>query len=266
MREKLWLRFRNSKLLRTLSSSSVLGKPIRAASNLLMPSLQRKEMKIRAGIGKGLIMEINPRWETEMWEGTYEANAQQLFARHLREGMTFYDVGGGLGFYSMVAARLGANVFVFEPAAANSALIAYHVKKNALETRIHIIHSAVFSRTGVISLRSNERETGHANYSVEWADQGTTQLPQVSCTTLDDFARENPKPDFLKIDIEGAESDALKGAEMLFRTVRPPLICEIHDEVNAAFITRWLSEKNYQSRWLEDQPGFPRYLYASPLS
>jgi hypothetical protein len=53
---------------------------------------------------------------------------------------------------------------------------------------------------------------------------------------------------------------------MLFCTVRPPLICEIHDEVNAAFVTRWLSEKNYQSRWLEDQPGFPRYLYASPLS
>ncbi|HEX9224149.1 MAG TPA: hypothetical protein VF860_12530 [Candidatus Acidoferrales bacterium] len=55
-------------------------------------------MKIRAGIGKGLIMEINPRWETEMWEGTYEANAQQLFARHLREGMIFYDVGGGWAF------------------------------------------------------------------------------------------------------------------------------------------------------------------------
>lgn len=265
MREKLWLRLRNSKLLRRLSSSSVLSKLIRAASGLLVPSLQRKEMRIRAGIGKGLIMEINPRWETEMWEGTYEAEAQHLFAQHLHEGVIYYDVGGGLGFYSMVAARLGAEVFVFEPAAANSALIEHHLRKNALVSRVRIIHSAVFSYTGVILLRSNDRETGHGNYYVESSNQATTQLGRVSCTTLDDFIKENPKPDFVKIDIEGAESEALKGAEILFSTSRPPLICEIHDEANASFVARWLSEKNYQIRWLEGHTRFPCYLYASPL-
>jgi FkbM family methyltransferase len=266
MRETLWLLLRNSKLLRRLSSSSVLGKLIKAASNLLVPSLQRKEMRIRGGIGKGLIMEINPRWETEIWEGTYEARAQYLFAKHLYEGVTYYDVGGGLGFYSMVAARLGADVIVFEPAASNSALIAHHLKRNGLESRVRIVPSAVFSYSGEIPLRSNERETGHRNYRVEAAHQDAPRLARVPCTTLDDFVKKNPEPGFLKIDIEGAESEALKGAEMLFRTVRPTLICEIHDELNAAFIMRWLDEKSYQSRWLEDPVGFPRFLYASPRS
>ena len=58
----------------------------------------------------------------------------------------------------------------------------------------------------------------------------------------------------------------LKEAETLFPTVRPFLICEVHDETNAAFVTGWLNEQNYQSRRLENESSFPRYIYASPLS
>lgn len=239
---------------------------MRAASYLLMPSLGRKLMRIRAGLGKDLIMEINTRWETGIWDGSYEVEVQQLFAQHLREGMTFYDVGGGLGFYSMVAARLGAEVIVFEPAAANAALISRHAKINGLENRIRIVHSAVFSYSGAISLQSNERETGHRNFSVQPQVQATTELTRVPCTTLDNFMKDNPRPDFLKIDVEGAESEVLKGAETLFSTIRPPLVCEIHDEANAASVTHWLDNNQYQCSWLADQSSFPRFLYAAPLS
>lgn len=211
-------------------------------------------------------MEINPRYETALWEGTYEAETQHALAQLAKKGACFYDVGGGAGFYAMAAARLGANVFVFEPGAANAALITNHLKRNGLESRVRIVHSAVFSYTGEISLGSNDPGTKHANYRVALADQRASQLPRVPCTTLDDFIKENPKPDFLKIDIEGAESEALKGAEMLFGTFRPSLICEVHDESNAAFVTRWLKERNYQTCWLEDQASFPRSLHASPRS
>lgn len=228
-----------------------------------MPSLHPKEMRIRGGIGKGLILEINPRYETAMWEGTYEAETQRVIAQHLQKGACYYDVGGGAGFYSMAAARLGANVIVFEPAAPNAALILHHLRRNGLEKRVRLIHAAVFSYTGEIPLGSNDPEAEHANYRVSPAGQEAGKLSRVPCTTLDDFIKENPKPDFLKIDIEGAESEALKGAEVLFGTARPPLICEVHDEANAAFVARWLAEKNYQSRWLEDPVRFPCSLYAS---
>jgi FkbM family methyltransferase len=211
-------------------------------------------------------MELFPRWETEVWEGTHEMEVQQLFAQHVRAGTTFYDIGGGSGFYSMVAARLGAQVIVFEASAENGASISRHLERNGLERQVRLIHSAVFSHTGVVSLQGSARETGHGNYRVQAVDPESTQLPRVSCTTLDDFVKENPKPDFVKIDVEGAESEVLKGAETLFCTARPLLVCEIHDEANASFATRWLEEKNYMSRWLEDDSRFPRHLYASPLA
>lgn len=271
MREELWLRCRNSPLLRRLAASSLFGKLLKAASYWFLPSPHAKEMNVRAGIGKGLILEINPRYETTLWDGTYEPETQRVFAQHVHAATVYYDVGGGIGYYSLAAARLGANVIVFEPSASNAASIAHHLKRNGLESRVRIIPSAVFSYTGEISMRSHHVETEHADSHLRdqscWvvpADQQAAQLPRVPCTTLDDFLKENPKPDFLKMDIEGAESEALKGAEMLFRTVRPPLVCEVHDEANAAFVTRWLQDRNYQSRWLEDEVRYPRSLYASP--
>lgn len=264
MREKTWLYLRRSKLLRRLSSFAVLEKPMRAASQLLLPSSRLMSLRVRGGLGKGLLLELNPRWQASQWEGTYEVEVQQAFAQCVGANTTLYDVGGAIGLYSMIGARLGANVIVFEPDAVYSACITRHIHRNGLEDRIRLVQSAVFSYTGVVSLQTDVRDPGTQNARVQPLDQDITNLPHVSCITLDDFVKENPTPTVVKVDVEGAESEVLKGAEMLFRTIRPLLLCELHDETNAAFVTGWLNEKGYCSRWLESRVGFPRHLHASP--
>jgi len=87
---------------------------------------------------------------------------------------------------------------------------------------------------------------------------------KVPCTTLDDFAREHVVPDTIKIDVEGAESNVLKGAEKLFTHSRPHLICEVHDPANASFVEAWLKIRAYELRWLDTNSGFPRQLLAAP--
>jgi FkbM family methyltransferase len=63
----------------------------------------------------------------------------------------------------------------------------------------------------------------------------------VPCTTLDDFAARNPLPNIFKIDVEGAESEVLRGAEQLFRLWQPDVICEVYDATNASFVFDWFS-------------------------
>jgi hypothetical protein len=55
---------------------------------------------------------------------------------------------------------------------------------------------------------------------------------QVSITSLDDDIREMglPAPDFIKIDIEGGELDALVGARHTLMTHKPRLFLEMHGE------------------------------------
>jgi hypothetical protein len=68
----------------------------------------------------------------------------------------------------------------------------------------------------------------------------------------------------VKVDVEGAESEVLKGAEEIFERVRPRLICEVHDAANESFVVEWLSAKRYSLRWL-DLPGrAERHLWAEP--
>jgi hypothetical protein len=76
------------------------------------------------------------------------------------------------------------------------------------------------------------------------------------------FKQKNPPPDVLKIDVEGGESEVLKGAARLFEEIRPCLLCEVHDALNAEFIQAWLASRNYSSRWMEESERFPRHLVA----
>jgi len=263
MRERLWLGFRRSALLRRLYAIPIFLRPLRWLSLLLLPSGGTRPLRVRGGPGKGLVFELNPRWETAAWEGSYEQAAQECLQKQLRAGYVFYDVGANFGFYSLLAARQGAHVFAFEPDVQNSESLERHARQNSLSTRVEIIRAAVYSTSGSIDLEPASFQRGHGNAHVVAVDRSRPTVP-VLCTTLDDFAREHVAPHVVKIDVEGAESEVLKGAEKVFAESRPHLICEVHDPANASFVEGWLKDRRYDIRWLEGTDRLPRQLLATP--
>ena len=263
MRERLWLALRKSTLLRKLYGCPLFAGPMHGASFLLMPSSLQKRLRVRSGPAKGLIFELRPRWEGTAWEGIYELPVQQSFVDAIKPGMIVFDVGANYGFYSLLAARRNAQVFAFEPDRENAETLAHHADLNRLADRIRIVPSAVFSYTGRIALESPQQAGVHGNARATLQPTTRTAV-RVPCTTLDDFIASNLKPSLVKMDVEGAESDVLKGADRLFRVFRPILLCEIHDDANAVFAQDWLRERDYACLWLEDEARFPRHLLASP--
>jgi hypothetical protein len=47
----------------------------------------------------------------------------------------------------------------------------------------------------------------------------------------------------IKIDVEGAESEVLNGADRVAREVKPIMICEIHNANAEAYVLNWLAER-----------------------
>jgi FkbM family methyltransferase len=264
MREKVWLFLRGSSLVRSLAAIRIFATPMRIASYLLVPSSGQKRMRVQAGPAKGLLFDLNPRWEHDAWDGSYELPALEAFLQLLATDMIVYDVGAGVGFYALLAARARACVIAFEPDPENAEALARHIDVNHVAKRVRIVREAVFSHTGHVKLRISKGIQMHRNTSalLGKVDSGTTF--EVVCTTLDDFVKCNPVPKLVKIDVEGAESGVLQGADYLFRRYHPRLLCEIHDDSNAAFVSGWLNERGYNCRWVEKEELFPRHLLAWP--
>jgi FkbM family methyltransferase len=238
--------------------------PMKRLSYLLVPSQGTRPLRVRSGPGRGLLFELNPRWEIPTWDGSYELEVQRILLERLKPGSVFYDVGANLGFYSLLAARQKAQVFAFEPDVQNAESLERHVRLNSLAANIEVIRAAVFSTSGFVALEPADSARGHGNAHVGPNTQHSNPTVKVPCITLDDFAREHVVPSTIKIDVEGAESNVLKGAEELFTHSRPHLICEVHDAANASFIEAWLKTRRYELRWLDTNNSFPRQLLAAP--
>ena len=78
-------------------------------------------------------------------------------------------------------------------------------------------------------------ETGCNSFHLADGDAAGASPLSVAIRTLDDYYGRGqlPRIDFIKIDIEGAELSALRGATRVFRELQPVLLCEIVEERTA---------------------------------
>jgi len=135
-----------------------------------------------------------------------------------------WDVGAHVGFYSLLASILvgpAGRVVAFEPWPENIVYLKKHLYLNRLEN-VTVVEKAVSDCTGEAWFQEGScRSTGHLS------PQGTLKVKTIR---LDDFVQENPAlaPDYLKIDVEGAELAVLAGAEKLLADFRPTIFLATH--------------------------------------
>jgi FkbM family methyltransferase len=90
----------------------------------------------------------------------------------------------------------------------------------------------VWSKKGYVNFASTDSSSpDHGLGKFVGGANETTGTPK-RCVAMDDLIGNVPPPDAIKCDVEGAEVEALRGAENLLRTHRPWIICEMHSESN----------------------------------
>lgn len=161
--------------------------------------------------GRTVRFAVSERREDERL-GAVAANEGQMLRRLLaavREGDTFFDVGANIGTISLPVAMTGAECLAFEPAPANAARLAENAELNRLGN-VTVVEAAMWSQSGTVALRVDGTEGAGRSRVV---DAGGDETVEVPAATLDQFAGGGAAaPDLLKIDVEGAELEALRGA------------------------------------------------------
>jgi FkbM family methyltransferase len=177
----------------------------------------------------------------------------------------FYDVGANVGFVSALAARCagpGGRVVAFEPLPANMRWLRHNLGLNRFSNaEAHDV--ALGDRDGVAEFIVAE-ESGLGKLSgYEKSHEAIAGRIEVRVRRLDDYrgAAGLPAPSVIKVDVEGAEAEVLRGASATIAACRPVLMVELHD-TNAA-VAEVLGSLSYLGRALGPVPGI---LEAGPAA
>jgi FkbM family methyltransferase len=181
--------------------------------------------------------------------GSYEAAKQRKVIELVRPGMVCWDVGANVGIYTLLLAELvGARgrVFAFEPVARNVELLQRHVEMNGYGN-VRIFPSALGDFDGEGGFDSGPNTSmGHV----------TAGGPlKVSCSRADTLlaAGEVEAPDVIKIDVEGAEADVLRGASGAMQK-RPMVLLATHGESAHRACLDLLAASGYKVHALDGGP------------
>ena len=146
--------------------------------------------------------------DTKIWE----PRTTEWLTDYLKPGMTFVDVGAQVGYYSVLAAKLGARVFSFEPSSFSRALLEKNLAQNDCEN-VRIFPLALSDKNGKATLF-----TGRTPGENSLMGQGVGE--EVQTVRFDDLNLKLVGDICLKMDIEGGEPQALAGMHNLLSSDR----------------------------------------------
>ena len=186
------------------------------------------------------------------WHGKKrEHKTIERFQRLIKPGDVIIEIGGHIGYFSMLYSQLvgpRGHVFVFEPGENN---LPYLRRNLAGKANTRIIEKAVSDQNGVIKFWLEDL-SGQNNSMVEnyhlldgnialagLGNQVHKKEVTVQSITLDSFieemASDKLSPNFVKIDVEGAELMVLKGAQNLLTRRAIPLMVEVTCDAEPIF-------------------------------
>lgn len=146
----------------------------------------------------------------------YEPEETEIFGGLVANATVFFDIGAQIGYYSLIGAAVNPalKVYAFEMIPVFAREIKRHAATNNLSDQI-----SVFCRP----IAEQGRLTRYESYAA--------RRESVS-TSLDVFcADEEVWPDLVKMDIEGHEASALRGAEELLRSHQPTLLLSVYPQM-----------------------------------
>ncbi len=198
--------------------------------------------------------------------GVYEPELMLALGRHLPVGGVFVDVGANAGVFTLFAAgRVGGSgrVIAFEPSAREFGQLQRNVGLNGFG-QVELHRAAVAEVEGSLTLSvAEDGHAGHNTIGSRFAAAGTGRVrtEEVPAVRLDDVLAGLERCDAIKLDIEGAELLALRGAVGVLKRLRPVLAIEINGAsleacgTGAAEVMGFLAAQGYAAHDIDPATG-----------
>jgi len=196
--------------------------------------LSRHHQTIKITLGdQCFLMALNPRDKGLSKEltlyGFREPHTTNLMGTIIKDDDIIIDIGANIGYYALLESKLAPNGFVYaiEPVRESFDYLKTNVDLNRC-TNMELFRCAVSDKCGTDVIFIPERRNCASLLN---ADEATTRKEDVQLTTLDSFVHERVKrcPTVIRMDVEGSESQIIKGALRVLKKSRPlKIVAEVH--------------------------------------
>lgn len=177
------------------------------------------------------------------WYGYYSRDIIMVMDKLLSPGMVMFDVGANIGEISLCAARRvgkAGKVYSFEPMPALYETLKRNLSRNGM-MHVQPVCMGLSDKEGSVPIYRADTHfsdgTLHEGLGTLYPmNNRTSPAGEIKITTLDAFCEERrvDKLDCIKIDVEGAEFDVLKGGEKTLSKYKPHLIVELQEQTASA--------------------------------
>jgi len=214
---------------------------------------------------------LSGAWEPATWHGLSE---------HIPEGGVFVDVGAHIGYYSLKAASTvgpRGRVLAVEPNPETLRKLRANIRESGAESIVTVEPLACSDSDAVLELfAATPKNTGASSLSQGNAEQfgPVTGSYHVRARRLDEIVRESgvTRLDALKIDVEGAELMALKGATETLDRYHPVIAIELIDDqlkrmgASSAEVIAFLRAHGYSLRHIYGLDDTQEFAYTPGLA
>jgi len=163
-------------------------------------------------------------------QGIYEMENLNVLLSLMQPGTTYFDVGANIGLMSIPVLQKYelCQVVSFEPSPNTLRHLVRTRENSQYVDRWHVVGKGAGSEPGILDFFIAAPEMGAFDGLRDTKRANTNQKVSIPVTTLDNEWQTLGKPNvsLIKIDIEGAELDALKGAVQCIEKCRPSIILE----------------------------------------
>ncbi|HMK03929.1 MAG TPA: FkbM family methyltransferase [Ferruginibacter sp.] len=195
----------------------------------------QKYLTVMAGPLKGYLWSTGSSYEYIL--GHYEdPEMMKVFLGWLKPDSVLYDLGANVGFHALTANRYIASgkIYSFEPFPAARLVFQKHIslnKKFIAHDNISLLTFAISDEEKQVEF-SNDQVQKDGNTYIKDSAVFSSARDKISVKTdsIDGLVKKGyEQPDIMKIDVEGAEYDVLRGAINTIRQYKPNILLATHD-------------------------------------
>lgn len=239
----------------------------RAITGLFGDDQGHAVVPVLRGPAKGLRLKLNliDRLEFAYLLGKYDREILTRLSTIVRPGWTVWDCGIYLGFYTAFFARLvgqTGRVIAFEPDPRNTEKSKAAVKLNGFQN-VEFLPVAIGAPNGEVDFLISDDTNSHlpgvwvgvTKTDYEFMRKTSHEKSiRVQSWSLDQALVEKnvPRPDLIKIDIEGAELLALEYMQHITQQARPLIVLELHNPLCDAAAWKFAQKHGYSLQRVED--------------